>query len=71
MAAGALVTAVDPVYRALARGHWLDPARFLGFSMFAALNVALPLVGVQPFLALLGSAALAALALTPAFRRDG
>jgi Family of unknown function (DUF5924)/Protein of unknown function (DUF2914) len=70
MAAGALVTAVDPLYRALAREHgWIQHA-FLGFSMFAALNVALPLVGVQPFTALLGSAALAGLALAPALRRD-
>ena len=66
VAAGALVTAVDPLYRALAREHgWIQHA-FLGFSMFAALNVALPLVGVRPFAALLGSAALAGLAL----RRD-
>jgi Family of unknown function (DUF5924)/Protein of unknown function (DUF2914) len=70
VAAGALVTAVDPLYRALAREHgWIQHA-FLGFSMFAALNVALPLVGVRPFAALLGSAALAGLALTPALRRD-
>jgi len=70
VAAGALVTAVDPLYRALARGHgWIQHA-FLGFSTFAALNVALPLVGVQPFTALLGSAALAGLALAPALRRE-
>ena len=70
VAAGALVTAVDPLYRALAREHgWIQHV-FLGFSMFAALNVALPLVGVQPFTALLGSAALAGLALAPALRRD-
>ena len=70
VAAGALVTAVDPLYRALAREHgWIQHA-FLGFSMFAALNVALPLVGVRPFAALLGSAALAGLALTPALSRD-
>ncbi len=70
VAAGALVTAVDPLYRALARGRgWIQHA-FLGFSIFAALNVALPLVGVQPFTALLGSAALAGLALAPALRRE-
>ncbi len=39
--------------------------------MFAALNVALPLVGVRPILALEGSAALAVLALMPAMRRGG
>ena len=70
VAVGALVTAVDPLYSALAREHrWIQHA-FLGFSMFAALNVALPLVGVRPFVALLGSAVLAGLALTPALRRD-
>jgi Family of unknown function (DUF5924)/Protein of unknown function (DUF2914) len=70
VAAGALVTAVDPLYRALARAHGWMQHTFLGFSMFAALNVALPLVGVRPIMALLGSAALAGLALTPALRRD-
>jgi len=71
VAAGALVTAVDPLYRALARDHrWIQHA-FLGFSMFAALNVALPLVGVRPGAALLGSAGLAGLALAPAFRDRG
>ena len=70
VAAGALVTAVDPLYGALAREHRWIQHTFLGFSMFAALNVGLPLVGVRPFVALLGSAALAGLALTPALRRD-
>lgn len=71
VAAGALVTAVDPWYAALVgRRPWIAHA-FLGFSVFAALNVALPLVGVRPIVGLLGSAALAALALTPAFRRRG
>ncbi|HZP35540.1 MAG TPA: DUF2914 domain-containing protein [Methylomirabilota bacterium] len=69
VAAGALVTAVDPVYRWIVQPRpWLNHA-LLGFSMFAALNVALPLVRVQPFLALESSAALSALALAPAFRR--
>jgi hypothetical protein len=71
VAAGALVTALDPVYRRLVHPRpWLNHA-LLGFSVFAALNVALPLVGVQPILALLGSAVLAALGLAPAFRRQG
>jgi hypothetical protein len=35
------------------------------------LNVALPLAGVQPILALESSAVMAALALAPAFRREG
>jgi hypothetical protein len=71
VAAGALVTALDPVYRRLvAPRPWLNHA-LLGFSVFAALNVALPLVGVQPILALEASAVMAALALAPAFRREG
>ena len=66
--AGALVTAVDPWYRRIVHARpWLEHL-LLGFSIFAALNVALPLVGVRPILALLGGAALAALALTPALR---
>jgi hypothetical protein len=71
VAAGAVLTAVDPAYRSLARDHrWIQHA-FLAFSIFAALNVALPLVGVRPGVSLLGSAALAGLALTPAFRHRG
>jgi len=68
---GAVLTAVDPWYRRLvAPRPWLSDA-LLGFSMFAALNVALPLVGVRPILALESSAMLAALALLPAVRRHG
>jgi hypothetical protein len=71
VAAGALVTTIDPWYRRLVHPRpWLNHA-LLGFSMFAALNVALPLVGVQPILALEGSAVLAALALGPGFRHRG
>jgi hypothetical protein len=71
VAAGAVVTAVDPLYRRLVEPRrWLNHA-LLGFSFFAALNVALPLVGVPPILALEASAVLSALALAPAFRREG
>lgn len=71
VALGALVTAVDPLYRRLVQPRrWLNHA-LLGFSFFAALNVALPLVGTRPILALEGSAVLSALALAPAFRRVG
>jgi hypothetical protein len=72
MVAGVLVTAVDPWYRAVVRPRrWLGHA-LLAFSMFAALNVALPLVGLRPFWALQASAVLAALAMTPALRQaDG
>jgi hypothetical protein len=71
VALGALVTAVDPLYRRLVEPRrWLNHA-LLGFSVFAALNVALPLVRVPPIGALGGSAVLSALALAPAFRREG
>ena len=71
VAGGALVTGVDPWYRAVVHPRrWLNQA-LLAFSMFAALNVALPLVGLRPFWALEGSAVLCALALTPALRRSG
>jgi Family of unknown function (DUF5924)/Protein of unknown function (DUF2914) len=71
VAAGAILTAIDPIYRRLVHPRpWLNHT-LLGFSIFAALNVALPLIGLQPFLALEGSAMLAALALAPAFRRQG
>ena len=48
LAAAALLTTVDPWYRAVVHPRpWLGLA-FFGFSLFAGLNVALPLVGVPP-----------------------
>ena len=65
----ALLTTVDPWYRALVHPRlWAGYVLFV-VSFFAALNVALPLVGVPPIWALEGSAVLSALALTPALRR--
>src|SRR2546429_1469645 len=65
----ALLATFDPWYQAV-----VQPRRWLGYlffivSIFASLNVALPLVGVPPFPALLASAVLASVALTPAVRR--
>ena len=71
LAAVALVTAIDPVYRRLVHPRAWRRHVLFAFSVFAALNVALPLVGVRPILALAGSAALAVLALTPGLRQDG
>jgi Family of unknown function (DUF5924)/Protein of unknown function (DUF2914) len=69
--AGALVTAVDPWYTAIVHPRrWLNQA-LLGFSIFAALNVALPLLGSRPILALEGAAALTAVAMMPVFRERG
>ena len=71
VAGTAFLTAIDPWYRGLVGSRpWLVHA-IMAFSLFAALNVALPLVGVKPIAALESSAVLAALGLAPAFRRDG
>lgn len=71
VAAGALITAVDPWYKAIIHPRrWLNHA-LLAFSMFATLSVALPLVGLRPFWAVEVSGVLCALALTPALRRSG
>jgi hypothetical protein len=69
--AGALVTAIDPWYAVVVHPRrWLNQA-LLGFSIFAALNVALPLLGIRPILALEGAAALTAVAMMPVFRERG
>jgi len=67
----AILATFDPWYRAI-----VHPRPFLGYvffviSMFAALNVALPLVGLPPFGALMASAFVASLAITPVVRRAG
>jgi hypothetical protein len=67
LAGAALVTTIDPWYRVLVHPYpWVARGLF-AFSIFAGLNVALPLVGMSPAMALLGSAGLAALGLMPAF----
>ena len=69
LAALALVATFDPWYRAIVHPRpWLGHG-FLLISMFGALNVALPLVGVPPFTALLASAGVSVVALTPAVCR--
>src|SRR5262249_12862138 len=70
LAAAALVTAVDPAYRHLIHPRAWRRHLLLGFSIFTALNVALPLVGLRPIVALEGSAALSVLSLAPALRRE-
>ena len=68
---GALITAVDPWYAAVVEPRpWLNHA-LLAFSVFAALNVALPLLRIRPILALEGAAALTAVAMMPVFRARG
>jgi Family of unknown function (DUF5924)/Protein of unknown function (DUF2914) len=67
----AILATFDPWYRAI-----VHPRPFLGYvffvvSIFAALNVALPLVGLPPIGALMASAFVASLAITPVVRRGG
>jgi hypothetical protein len=65
----ALLATFDPWYRAVVHPYpWFGYVFFL-VSMFGALNLALPLVGVPPFIALLIAAWLAVVALTPAVCR--
>src|SRR5437867_4637340 len=64
-----LLATFDPWYRAI-----VNPRPWLGYvfyvvSIFAALNVALPLVGLPPYIALLASAFAASIAVTPVVRR--
>src|SRR5262249_24723359 len=69
LVAMALLVTFDPWYRAIVQPRaWLGYAFFV-VSIFAVLNVALPLVGVPPYIALLASAFAAALAVTPVVRR--
>jgi len=67
----AILATFDPWYRALVHPRpWLGYVFFV-ISIFAALNVALPLVGLAPILALMASAFAASLAITPVVRRAG
>jgi Family of unknown function (DUF5924)/Protein of unknown function (DUF2914) len=67
----ALLATFDPWYRAIVHPRpWLGYVFFV-VSIFAALNVALPLVGLPPFGALMASAFVASLAITPVVRRAG
>lgn len=69
LAALVLVATFDPWYTALVHPRpWLGGVFFV-VSIFAALNVALPLLGVRPYVALLLSAWVAVVAVTPAVRR--
>jgi hypothetical protein len=71
LVAAALLATVDPWYRAVVDRHpWVRYAFFL-VTVFAALNLALPLIRVQPAGAVVASAILAVLGLTPAIRRAG
>jgi hypothetical protein len=69
LAALVLLATFDPWYNAIVHPRpWLGGIFFV-VSIFAALNVALPLLGVRPYVALLLSAWTATVALTPPVRR--
>jgi hypothetical protein len=64
-----LLATIDPWYRAIVHPRpWFGYIFFL-VSMFGALNLALPLIGVPPFLSLLIAAWLSVVLLTPAVCR--
>ncbi len=65
----ALLATFDPWYQAVVQPRPWGGYVFFVVSAFAALNVALPLVGLPPFMSLVASAFLASVALTPAVRR--
>ena len=70
LALATLLTTVDPWYRAVVHPHpWLGRI-FFTVSLFAGLNVALPLIGFPPAGAPSASVALAVLALVPASLRQ-
>jgi Family of unknown function (DUF5924)/Protein of unknown function (DUF2914) len=65
----AILATFDPWYRAVVHPRpWLGYV-FFAVSIFAALNVALPLIGLPPIGALLVSAFAASIAVTPVVRR--
>lgn len=71
LAVVALLTTVDPWYCAVVHPRpWLRSV-VLGLAMFAGLNVALALVGVQPIVSAVAAAGLTGIALMPALRRPG
>jgi len=70
LAALALLATFDPWYRAMAEWTTSITDLFFFASAFSALNVALPLVGVPPFWAMLLAAWTAVVGLAPALRRS-
>ncbi len=69
LVAGAILTAIDPWYRAIILRYRRLEVPLFGFGIFASLNVAFPLLRVRSNWALILSGIVSMLALTPVFRR--
>ncbi len=65
----AVLTAIDPWYRAIFFRYRRVEILLFGFGLFASLNVAFPLLRVRSALALILSGIVSMLALAPVFRR--
>ena len=65
----AVLTSVDPWYRAILTRYRRIEILLFGFGLFASLNVAFPLVGVQPTWALPLTGVFSLLALAPVLHR--
>ncbi len=69
LAVAAVLTSVDPWYRAILTRYRRVEILLFGFGLFASLNVAFPLVGVQTTWALPLTGILSLLVLTPVLHR--
>ncbi len=69
LAAAAILTTIDPWYRAIRLRYRRVEVLLFGFGLFASLNVALPLLRMRVAWALLLSGFASLLALMPVFRR--
>lgn len=70
LVAAALLTTMDPWYQAVMRKAPRLEIVLFGLGLFASLNLAFPLIGVEPTWGLLASGAGSMLALFPVFRRS-
>jgi hypothetical protein len=69
LGAAALLTTMDPWYQAVTQWAPRLEIVLFGLGLFASLNLACPLIGVEPTWGLLASGAGSMLALLPVFRR--
>ena len=69
LATGAILTAIDPWYQVVMLRFRQVELLLFGFGLFASLNVAFPLLGLQSAYALILSGIGSVLALIPVFRR--